>query len=278
MTTIPSCGRSSATTARILNWVDAAERCRAAGDFRKARHFYQKALESGERAFGCESAEVATLLNNLGVVCKYLGRYREAGRHYRRALRILAKLGASPTTLASLYHNLGGLEHARGRFARGEPWARTSVALRERELGPRHPEVAADLAALAALLVGQGKCDEAERLYRRALTIFRRVYGLNHYEVAVTLNNLAAIAQAQGDLSRSLRLYRRALALKERLLGEAHPDIGITCNNLATLHKVRGELSLAVPLYQRALDIFETALGRMHPHTNTCRENLRRVN
>src|SRR5437899_2606067 len=79
--------------------------------------------------------------------------------------------------VATLYHNLGGLEHARGHFAGGEPWARQSVAIREQALGPDHPEVAADVAALAALLDGQGKWDEAEALYRRALAIFERVHG-----------------------------------------------------------------------------------------------------
>ena len=38
--------------------------------------------------------------------------------------------------VATLYHNLGGLEHARGRYTRGEPWARRAVAVRERALGP----------------------------------------------------------------------------------------------------------------------------------------------
>jgi hypothetical protein len=37
--------------------------------------------------------------------------------------------------------------------------------------GPDHPEVAVTLVNLAALLEGQGKCDEAEPLYRRALAI-----------------------------------------------------------------------------------------------------------
>ena len=83
-------------------------------------------------------------------------------------------LGSAHPELATLYHNLGGLEHARGRYARGEPFARRSVALREQALGLDHPTVAADVAALAALLVGQGKYDEAEAFYQRALAIFTR--------------------------------------------------------------------------------------------------------
>ena len=65
-----------------------------------------------------------------------------------------------------IYHNLGGLEHSAGNWARGEPFARMSVRIRKRALGSRHPIVAHDMTALAALLDRQKKYDEAERLYK----------------------------------------------------------------------------------------------------------------
>jgi tetratricopeptide (TPR) repeat protein len=104
--------------------------------------------------------------------------------------------GVDSSRAASLYHNLGGLEHARGRFAEGEPFARKSIELRQRVFDDDHPAVAHDLAALAALLDGQGKYDESEPLYARALEILTAELGDEHYEIAVNLNNLAAIYQA----------------------------------------------------------------------------------
>ncbi len=82
------------------------------------------------------------------------------------------ELGPAHPEIATVYHNLGGLEHAAGNFARGEPFARRSVELREGAFGPDHPEVAADIAALAAILDGQQKYAEGEHLYRRGLAIF----------------------------------------------------------------------------------------------------------
>ena len=73
------------------------------------------------------------------------------------------------------------------------------MEIREKALGQNHPDVAADITALAAILDGQKKYDEAEKLYQRALGIFQRVYGKNHYEIAISLNNLAAIAYQKGD-------------------------------------------------------------------------------
>ena len=51
-------------------------------------------------------------------------------------------------------------------------YARKSVQIRETVLGPDHVAVAADLAALAALVQEQQRFDEAEKLYRRAIAIF----------------------------------------------------------------------------------------------------------
>ena len=134
--------------------------------------------------------------------------------------------------------------------------------------------MAADKAALAAILDGQGKYDEAEALYRQALAVFERVYGPDHYELAVTFNNLAALSHAKGDDAEAEQLYRRPWPSRRRSLGPDHPDVAMTLNNLAVLYKSAGKYSEAEPLYQRALAIFEAALGPTHPKVITCRQEL----
>src|SRR5262249_51773764 len=95
------------------------------------------ALTVAESVGGPDGWEVAALLNDLAVLHKFQGRFAEAGRLYRSALKLLERaLGPDHPELATLYHNLGGLEHARRRFARGEPFARRALALREQRWGP----------------------------------------------------------------------------------------------------------------------------------------------
>ena len=84
---------------------------------------------------------------------------------------------------------------------------------RIRERARAHLDVAADIAALAGLLDGQGKYDEAEALYRRALGLFEHALGPEHYEVAITCNNLAALSHTRGDNAEAESLYQRALAI-----------------------------------------------------------------
>ncbi|MEV6606400.1 tetratricopeptide repeat protein [Kutzneria sp. NPDC051319] len=141
-------------------------------------------------ALALAEEDTASLLCGLGIVHKCAGRYDDAERVYREAL---ALIGPDEPEAAAVWHNLGGIEHSRGRHAEGELHARRSVALRERALGPDHPIVAADRAALASLLVGQRRFDEAKDLYRQALLVFQRVYPADHHSVTVTARNLAAL-------------------------------------------------------------------------------------
>ena len=243
--------------------------------YREAEVLLRRALAVADEGAESHDPRICPVLNELGVLYKYMGRFDEAGQVYHRALAVAAGRAGHPddATMATLYHNLGGLEHARERYAAGEPYARRAVAIREQLLGPNHPEVAADLAALAPILDAQGKRREAAAMMVRSLGILEQAYGPDHYEVAVTLNNLAALCYAEGNRAEALRLYSRALAIKEKQLGSDHPDVATTLNNMAVLYKSQGDRHEAARLYGRALAIFEKSLGPEHPKTVACRDN-----
>jgi len=252
---------------------------RAQADHAGADRTLARVLRESKQKLGARDLETGAVLNDLGVLRKYQGRFDEAAAFYRRARAIVDR---SPErrghAAATLYHNLGGLEHARGRHARGEPHARRSVELRTALLGADHTMVAADIAALAALVEGQGRLAEAWRLYERALRIFRRQLGAGSSEVAVNLCALGGVRQAQGRLADGEKLIRAALAIHETLFGRSHPETGMTVNNLAILVSMRGRAAEARALCRRALGIFRRTLGARHPHTRQCAANLARLN
>jgi len=66
-------------------------------------------------------------------------------------------------------------------------------------LGPDHPHVAADVAALAALIDGQERFEEAEALYQRALAIFKATLDPDHPHVLLCEENYAGLLEEIGQ-------------------------------------------------------------------------------
>src|SRR6266576_3682423 len=87
-----------------------------------------------------------------------------------------------------------------------------SLEIREKALGPEHPNTARSLDNLAFLLRSQGGDNAGARpLYERALAIREKALGPEHPDTAASLTNLAFLLQVQGDLSGARPLYERAL-------------------------------------------------------------------
>ena len=248
---------------------------RTLGNYAAADRAYRTALVEIRRHFGPRDRYLAGVFNDLGVLRKAQGRYDDAYAFYQRALPLIPR--GDRHALATLAHNLGGIEHARGNYARAEPHARRSVKLRTGLVGASHPAVAADVAALAAIVEARGRLPEAAKLYRRALSVFGRVLGPRSLEVGLNLACLAAVEQRREAPRRARELYRRALVIQERVLGRHHADVAMTVNNLAVLERDQGNLERSAALFRRALGSFVKTLGARHPHAVLARSNRRAI-
>ena len=67
-----------------------------------------------------------------------------------------------------------------GQYAEAEPLLQRALQIREKALGPEHPDVATSLNNLAVLYRAQGRYAEAEPLYQRALKIREKALGPEH--------------------------------------------------------------------------------------------------
>jgi tetratricopeptide (TPR) repeat protein len=101
-----------------------------------------------------------------------------------------------------------------GRYAQAIPLAERVLAIREKALGPAHPDVANSLNNLAALYEALGDYAKAEPLFLRSLAIKQKALGPEHPDVALSRNNLAEIYKALGDNVQAEPLYRRSLAIR----------------------------------------------------------------
>jgi tetratricopeptide (TPR) repeat protein len=168
---------------------------------------------------------------------------------------------------AHLLNQVGYYLNARARYVEAEPLYQHALAIRERVLGPEHPDTARILNNLASLYQRQGRYLEAEPLYQRALAIRERVLGPEHPDTATSLNDVAVLYHRQGKFAEAELLYKRALAIREHACGSGHSETATSLNDLAGLYESRGQYVQAEPLYQRALTIRERVLGPDHPDT-----------
>jgi len=112
--------------------------------------------------------------------------------------------------------------------------------IREKTLGPDHPDLAAALNGLGSIYTRQGKYEEAEPLYKRALEIQERALAPDHLSLAYSLHGLGSVYRDQQRFADAESLYKRALAIREKTLEPDHPDLVLLRNSYATLLRATG--------------------------------------
>ncbi len=252
---------------------------RIQGNYAEAEQTYKQAIELIENQATEEyQSKKNQLANSLAIVYKYWGKFDAAESLYQKTLAILIEqYGSDNGEVAVIYHNLAGLNHARGDYQTAEIWAGKSYQLHVELFGVQDAKTIADGAAFGSILHGLNKWDEAISYFKEAITFFEDKFGSMHYDVALNLNNLAASEEAKGNLSAAEEAYRKALEIKIQILGESHSELAITLNNLASVLKQMGKKEEAKVFLERAKTIFETTLGKEHPNTQICRDNINSI-
>ncbi|MCS6880196.1 MAG: tetratricopeptide repeat protein [Oscillochloridaceae bacterium] len=100
-------------------------------------------------------------------------------------------------------------QRSAGNYAAARPLYERALAIRERALGPDHPDTAQSLHNLAELFRVQGNYAAAEQLMIRALRIYEARLGPDHPDTQRARRNLAAIQQRLGGTAPPL--WRRIL-------------------------------------------------------------------
>jgi CHAT domain-containing protein len=155
-----------------------------------------------------------------------------------------------------------------GNYSAAEPLLKRSLAIREKALGPEHPDVATSLNNLAELYRGTGNYTAAEPLYQRSLSISEKKLGSEHPDVATSLNNLAFFYIAMGNYTAAEPLYQRSLSILENALGPEHPQVAASLSNSAELNVKHGKDHSALSSMMRAQGIYERMIEQVSGFTS----------
>lgn len=177
---------------------------------------------------------------------------------------------------ADLCNVLGGHLWIIGNLLEAQTYWERALVIREKVLGPEHPQTTDSLNNLGVLLHAQGnlseddpqgKFSEALLYYQRALLIREKVLGEEHPHTAQSLNHIGALLRDQGEFARSQAYIEQALAIREKVLGPEHPDTAFSLVDLGSLFLAQGNLTDAKIYIERSLSIREKVLGPEHPDT-----------
>jgi tetratricopeptide (TPR) repeat protein len=222
---------------------------------------------------------LATGLVELAFVVGVDGARPEEGQRWGRyAQAAVTALGAGHDALDAMrLRAIGSIFQMQGNYAEAARFAERGIALRERTLGPDHPEVAKALNNLGSAHHALGAYQQAAEEFHRAATIFESSLGPQHPLVAVALSNEAAARNDLGEVTAALPIHRRALAIREAVLTPDSPYIGESVGNLGSALGKLGRYDEALADLQRSLRIFETSLGPKSPRAADVLAEIARV-
>ena len=210
-----------------------------------------------------------------------------------------------------MLNNLALVYLAQGRFNETESLLKRALSIREKSLGPEHPDVAETLGNQAELYRHQGRFAEAEAVNKRVVLIVEKALGSEHPRVGLALNNWAigyelrplkeaglSLSAASyprslsptadtgrslvpGETVRGLERYdeaeliaERVVSIYEKAVGPAHPRFALSLNLLGSVYVLQERFAEAEPLFKRALSIREQALGAGHADVGESYANL----
>jgi tetratricopeptide (TPR) repeat protein len=184
--------------------------------------------------------------------------------HLQAVCEAVVECAIGNAEIGELLNRAGCYFNGVAAYSDARPIFERVLAIREKVLGPEHPDTAQSLNDFATLLRLEGNRVGAQPLLERALAIREKVLGPEHPDTAQSLNNLGLFLLEGRDTVRARPFLERALAIRGKVLGPEHLDTVTSLNNVGMLLKREGNFAAARALYERVLAIREKEQGPEH--------------
>ncbi|MGN0639074.1 MAG: tetratricopeptide repeat protein [Huintestinicola sp.] len=218
---------------------------RKKSDYDQALKYYDKTREELSKDEyknnNARQLELATTMNDIGIVKLNQGDHENALDSYKRSLQIRENTpGAKDSDIAYSYHNIGTAYQKMGNFELAKTYHEKALEIRRERLNyPNyHPDVSASLAHIGNDYLGMGDFENAKKLYDQTLEIRLKQFGEIHPQTAWVYCNISEWYEKQGKYKYALEYMSRAVEIRRSCLGEEH----IYTKNAVKKHKMLAEM------------------------------------
>jgi serine/threonine-protein kinase len=232
------------------------------GDYAGAEASLRKAL--AESARGKDLALMSRALTHLMLVIGVRQKRLQEATPLEPVVEAVAESAQDDLTRAVALHGLGTLLQETGKYEEAWEKVTSALALREKALGPEHPDVASAIQQLSAIAWWMGKYPLALEHSERALALKQKALGPEHPEVVRAMKPTAIALRELGRYEEARQRFEQILALQEKLLGREHPDVSTALSNLSVVLLDLGRFEEARQYAERALVLKEKLLGPEH--------------
>ena len=246
-----------------------------------AEPLFSLALRIVKQIYGQEHRDVASALNNLGVLYKDMGDYSKAHLLLEEAVEVANQTrGHDDLAYATNLDNLAEIYSLQNRKNESIDLYKKALNITLQALGPQHSEVSVRLNNLATVYTEVGLYQEAEALLKEAITIAHETIGEKNPGYATCLMNLAKVYVYLGQPSDASPLLQQCLIIYEQAHNSEHPDIARCYFWLGQVCGQQNNFASAADYFQIALKIREQRLGPHHPDTVAtlnCLDGVQRI-
>jgi tetratricopeptide (TPR) repeat protein len=178
-----------------------------------------QALGLFEQTKGTNDPAVALCAKNLGALYRNLGRYEEAERYYRRALRIREDFQPPMhAEVATSLHDLAVLYYRQQRVDDARQYCQRALAVWEKMPEPDEHKLLLNLENLTGLECEQGNYAAARPLCRRAITLREKLWGTNHAELPKWLEQYREVLRKLNETAEADEVDARVRLMKTRIV------------------------------------------------------------
>ena len=257
----------------------------AKGDFANAEPIFIWLVKTSKAAFGADSPETLTRLNDLAFMLYRGGRYDEALRYYRRLLEARKrKYGMEHKDTLRSAGEMGAVLIEARKKDEAFDLLREVVETCERchFLSDTRPVVetfALDAAMYYAdVLCERNNASESKKYAEIAFKWNKLIRGVDHNWTLRSQNYLAGAYAGLGDFQKAVELDRDIIKKREATLGHNHPDTALSIGNLGVDLKSSGNREEAEKCYRTAFEIYKkSGLDKEHRYALHVTRNLARL-